>query len=474
MFSTMKKITPALLLLWFFTNCQPTTTESTTEESTESENYPEESQEEFDDRMEWWRDATFGMFIHWGVYAVLAGIYKEEKIPNIGEWIMNTAEIPISDYEEFAKQFNPIKYDAEEWVRIARDAGMKYIVITSKHHDGFSLWDSQVSEYDVMDFALIKRDLLGELRDACDKYGIRLCFYHSIMDWHHPDAQGTHYPTYNTQEKSNPNFDIYVQNYLKPQVKELIENYSPDVLWFDGEWIPEWTHEYGVDMYKFVRNLKPEIIINNRVDKGRQGMQGMTKTDQNYLGDFGTPEQEILEGTSSFDWESCMTMNDTWGFKSWDDNWKSAEMLIHNLIDITAKGGNYLLNVGPTAEGLIPQPSVERLAEMGKWLEVNGEAIHNTERYEKYKEGEITYYTKSKDNQYVYAIITAWPAENLQLTQVFPENDSEIRLLGYEPPLNWHIQDDMTIIEIPEELNDENNRPGDYAWTFRIVTEQEF
>jgi len=473
MFSTMKKITPALLLLWFFTNCQPTTTESTTEESTESENYPEESQEEFDDRMEWWRDATFGMFIHWGVYAVLAGIYKEEKIPNIGEWIMNTAEIPISDYEEFAKQFNPIKYDAEEWVRIARDAGMKYIVITSKHHDGFSLWDSQVSEYDVMDFALIKRDLLGELRDACDKYGIRLCFYHSIMDWHHPDAQGTHYPTYNTQEKSNPNFDIYVQNYLKPQVKELIENYSPDVLWFDGEWIPEWTHEYGVDMYKFVRNLKPEIIINNRVDKGRQGMQGMTKTDQNYLGDFGTPEQEILEGTSSFDWESCMTMNDTWGFKSWDDNWKSAEMLIHNLIDITAKGGNYLLNVGPTAEGLIPQPSVERLAEMGKWLEVNGEAIHNTERYEKYKEGEITYYTKSKDNQYVYAIITAWPAENLQLTQVFPENDSEIRLLGYEPPLNWHIQDDMTIIEIPEELNDDNNRPGDYAWTFRIVTEQE-
>jgi len=469
----MKKITPALLLLWFFTNCQPTTTESTTEESTESENYPEESQEEFDDRMEWWRDATFGMFIHWGVYAVPAGIYKEEKIPNIGEWIMNTAEIPISDYEEFAKQFNPLKYDAEEWVRIARDAGMKYIVITSKHHDGFSLWDSQVSEYDVMDFALIKRDLLGELRDACDKYGIRLCFYHSIMDWHHPDAQGTHYPTYNTQEKSNPNFDNYVQNYLKPQVKELIENYSPDVLWFDGEWIPEWTHEYGVDMYKFVRNLKPKIIINNRVDKGRQGMQGMTKTDQNYLGDFGTPEQEILEGTSSFDWESCMTMNDTWGFKSWDDNWKSAEMLIHNLIDITAKGGNYLLNVGPTAEGLIPQPSVERLAEMGKWLEVNGEAIHNTERYEKYKEGEITYYTKSKDNQYVYAIITAWPAENLQLTQVFPKNDSEIRLLGYEPPLNWHIQDDMTIIEIPEELNDENNRPGDYAWTFRIVTEQE-
>ncbi len=240
----MKKITPALLLLWFFTNCQPSTTESTNEDSTESEIYPEESAEEFNNRMEWWRDATFGMFIHWGVYAVPAGIYKEEEIPNIGEWIMNTSKIPIPEYEEFAKQFNPLKYDAEEWVRIARDAGMKYIVITSKHHDGFSLWDSQVSEYDVMDFAPIKKDLLGELRDACDKYGIRLCFYHSIMDWHHPDAQGTHYPTYNTQEKSNPNFNNYVQNFLKPQVKELIENYSPDVLWFDGEWIPEWTHEY--------------------------------------------------------------------------------------------------------------------------------------------------------------------------------------------------------------------------------------
>ncbi len=469
----MKKITPALLLLWFFTNCQPTTTESTVDESPESESYLEESDEEFDDRMEWWRDATFGMFIHWGVYAVPAGIYKEEQIPNIGEWIMNTAGIPIPEYEEFAKQFNPVKYDAEEWVRIARDAGMKYIVITSKHHDGFSLWDSKVSEYDVIDFAPIKRDLLAELRDACNKYGIRLCFYHSIMDWHHQDAQGPHYPTYNTSEKSNPNFDNYVQNYLKPQVKELIENYSPDVLWFDGEWIPEWTHEHGVDMYQFVRNLKPEIIINNRVDKGRQGMQGMTKTDQNYLGDFGTPEQEILEGTSSFDWESCMTMNDTWGFKSWDDNWKSAEMLIHNLIDITAKGGNYLLNVGPTAEGLIPQPSVERLAEMGKWLEVNGEAILNTERYEQYKEGENTYYTVSKDNQYVYAIITAWPEGNLQLTQVIPKTDSEIHLLGYEQPLNWHIDGDMTIIEIPEELNDENNRPGDYAWSFSIERDQE-
>ena len=153
-----------------------------------------------------------------------------------------------------------------------------------------------------------------------------------------------------------------------PNSKELIDNYDPDILWFDGEWINDFTHEMGLDLYQFVRTLKPDIIINNRVDKGRKGMAGMNREDQKYAGDFGTPEQEILEGTSAMDWESCMTMNDTWGFKSFDHNWKSDEMLIHNLVDITAKGGNYLLNVGPTAEGLIPSPSIERLEKIGNGL----------------------------------------------------------------------------------------------------------
>jgi alpha-L-fucosidase len=205
--------------------------------------YLNESRADFDARMEWWRDARFGMFIHWGLYAVPAGVYQNEPVEGIGEWIMNSAHIPVAEYEEFAAQFNPTQFDAAEWVRIAKDAGMKYIVITSKHHDGFSLWDSKVSQYDIIDATPFGRDILRELADAAARQGIRLGFYHSIMDWHHPDAQAPHFPTYNTSEKSNPNFPRYVENYLKPQVRELVTTYGPVVLWFDGEWIPEWTHE---------------------------------------------------------------------------------------------------------------------------------------------------------------------------------------------------------------------------------------
>jgi len=332
-----------------------------------------------DERMKWWREARFGMFIHWGIYSVPAGTYKGQQIQGIGEWIMNSAHIPVAEYEQFAGQFNPAKLNADQWVRIAKNAGMKYIVITSKHHDGFCLWDSKVSNYDIMDATPFKRDILGELSAACKKQGIRLCFYHSIMDWHHPDAQGPFYPNYNDGSRSNPNFERYAENYMKPQLKELVNNYGPlGVLWFDGEWIPEWTEEQGKDLYNYVRELQPNIIINNRVGKGRKGMEGFSK-DEEYAGDFGTPEQEIPpRGLPGVDWETCMTMNDTWGYKSYDDNWKSNEVLLRNLVDIASKGGNFLLNVGPTSEGLIPQPSVERLAAMGEWMKVNGESIYGT------------------------------------------------------------------------------------------------
>ncbi len=430
--------------------------------------FMEESQDDFDRRMEWWRDATLGMFIHWGPYAVPAGVYQGKEIKGIGEWIMNSAQIPVAEYEAFSRQFNPTKYDAGEWVRIAKDAGMKYIIITTKHHDGFCLWDSEVTDYDVVDYAPIGRDLIGELKAACDAQGVKLGFYHSIMDWHHPDAQAPHYPTYNTKDKSNPNFDRYVEEYLKPQVRELIVKYDPVVLWFDGEWIPEWTHEHGLDMYQFVRSLKPDIIVNNRVDKGRQGMQGMNADDKRYAGDFGTPEQEILEGTSTFDWESCMTMNDTWGYKSGDDNWKSAETLIHNIIDIAAKGGNYLLNVGPTAEGLIPAPSVDRLAAIGDWIDINGEAIYATERLKRFKEGDDLYFTRSKDGKYIYAIATAWPGRELRFFRAVPRQGTTVTMLGRDEPLEWRIDEGETVIQLPSGLQTQDGRPSRYAWVFRL------
>jgi len=332
-----------------------------------------------DERMEWWRDARFGLFIHWGLYSVPAGTYKGERVDGLGEWIMNNAKIPVEEYEKFAPQFNPIGFRADEWVRLAKNAGMKYIVITSKHHDGFCLWDSKVTDYDVMDATPFKRDILLELSQACKKQGVKLCFYHSIMDWHHPDAQAPFWPNYNDTSKSNPNFGRYVDTYLRPQLTELVTNYGPlGVLWFDGEWIQDWTEPQGKDLDADLRGLQPSLIINNRVGKGRQGMEGLSKGDD-YAGDFGTPEQQVPpEGLPGVDWETCMTMNDTWGFKSYDENWKSVEELIHTLADVASKGGNFLLNVGPTPEGLIPQPSVERLQEVGKWMAVNGESIHGT------------------------------------------------------------------------------------------------
>lgn len=333
-----------------------------------------------DERMKWWRDARFGMFVHWGLYAVPAGQWEGKKIPGIGEWIMENADIPVAEYEPLAQQFNPVKFNADEFVGIAKNAGMKYIVITSKHHDGFCLWDSEVTDYDIMDSSPFKRDILKELSKACKKQGIKLCFYHSIMDWHHPDAQSPFYPDYNDGKKSNPNFARYVENYMKPQLKELITNYGPlGVMWFDGEWIKDWTEPQGKDLYNYVQALQPNIIINNRVGKGRKGMEGLNKGDQEYSGDFGTPEQQIpATGLPGVDWESCMTMNDTWGYKSDDHNWKSNKGLIQNLADIASKGGNFLLNVGPTAEGLIPDASIERLAAIGEWMKVNNESIYGT------------------------------------------------------------------------------------------------
>jgi alpha-L-fucosidase len=316
-----------------------------------------------DARMAWWRDARFGMFIHWGLYAELAGEWKGKETQTLGEWIMHDMEIPIPEYEPLAKQFNPVKFNAAEWVGIAKNAGMKYIVITTKHHDGFCMWGTKLTPYNIVDATPFHRDPIKELSEECRKQGIKLCFYHSIMDWHHPDAKGDSFPKY--------------IEHLKGQLRELLTNYGPiGVLWFDGEWTPEWKEEKGEDLYAFVRSLQPDIIINNRVGKARDGMSGKSK--YKGAGDFDTPEQEVPATGIPGDWETCETMNDTWGFKKNDDSWKSTRVLIRELAETASKGGNLLLNVGPTAEGVIPEPSVRRLAAMGAWLKGREESIRGT------------------------------------------------------------------------------------------------
>ena len=321
-------------------------------------------------RMAWWRAAKFGMFIHWGVYSVPAGDWNGKT--NYAEWIMEQGQIPVSRYEQFAKEFNPVKFDAKAWVKTAKDAGMKYIVITSKHHDGFGMWPSALTDWSIK-ATPFQHDPLRELSDECHKQGITFCVYYSIMDWHSSDW-GTR-RAWNDVATGTPDMDRYTA-YMKGQLKELITRYHPAVLWFDGEWESPWTQERGVDLYAYLRTLDPKLIINNRIGKARAGMSGMDAGTER-IGDFGTPEQQIPPSGfgAGVDWESCMTLNDHWGFNRHDTNWKAPESIIRNLCDIASKGGNYLLNVGPTSEGLIPQPSIDRLAEVGKWMKVNGAAI---------------------------------------------------------------------------------------------------
>jgi alpha-L-fucosidase len=279
-------------------------------------------------------------------------------------------QIPDSQYAKLVPQFNPVKFDARQWVALAKNAGMKYIVITSKHHEGFGMYPSALTDWCIKSTPF-GRDPLKELAAACQDAGIKLCFYHSIMDWHHPDYLPR--KPWNDEASPNPDFDRYVA-YMKGELKELLTGYGPiGILWFDGQWENTWTYDRGVDLYNYVRGLQPDIIVNNRVG-------GHTDPGQPKIGDYGTPEQFIPASGygPGVDWETCMTMNDTWGFKKQDHNWKSTETLIRNLIDIASKGGNYLLNVGPTGEGLIPDASVERLQAIGQWMQVNSQAIYDT------------------------------------------------------------------------------------------------
>ncbi len=338
--------------------------------------HAKELPEQRDARMEWFRQARFGMFIHWGLYSVAAGEWEDKPTPGAGEWIMADRRIPVSQYQKLVPQFNPAKFNAREWVRSAKDAGMKYMVITSKHHDGFALYPSALTDWCIKSTPF-QRDPLKELADACREEGMTFCFYYSIMDWHHPAYAPR--PAWNDLAQDPPDFDRYV-TFMKGQLKELLTGYGPiGILWFDGCWEPTWTRQRGKDLYEYVRSLQPDIIVNNRVGS-TSGWEQWFQNPEEVGGDYGTPEQQIpVRGFGpGVDWETCMTMNGTWGFKKEDHNWKSTEILIRNLVDIASKGGNYLLNVGPTAEGLIPEPSVERLKEIGRWMQVNGQAIYGT------------------------------------------------------------------------------------------------
>ena len=394
-----------------------------------------------DDRMAWWRDARFGMFIHWGVYSLPAGTWDGRQIGGIGEWIMNRAKIPVADYQKMAKDFNPIKYDPDAWVKMAKDAGMKYIVITSKHHDGFALFETKASKWNVVDATAYGKDLLKPLAEACRKYGIKLGFYYSqAQDWNNPGGSAARKITkegwanpdsviidaYTREHKGHwdpsqekKTFDQYIDDVAVPEVRELLTNYGDvSVLWWDTP--TNMTDEAATKLQSLLA-LQPAIITNDRLKR------------PNFPGDHKTPEQRIpnladLDGT---DWETCMTMNGTWGYKSYDHNYKSAETLIHNLLDIASKGGNFLLNVGPTSEGEFPQESVELLAKIGTWMKVNGEAVYSTTAspWGLFDWGRCTKKV-TKNGTSLYFSVFQWPADGKIVIPAFKNSIISARLLA--------------------------------------------
>ncbi|MCK0146722.1 alpha-L-fucosidase [Arenibacter sp. F26102] len=410
-----------------------------------------------DERMEWWRDAKFGMFLHWGAYSIIGGERGDQIAGGGAEWAMDKLDYTIEEYEKFPRMFDPQLFNADDWVKMAKDAGMKYIVITTKHHDGFSLWDSKVSDYDIMDTAPFKRDIIKELAEASRKQGIKFGVYHSIVDWHHPQAQGNLFPNYNAGQKDqtviNPEFPEYYKNYLKPQVKELLTNYGDiDVVWFDGDWIADYTTEMGKEMYSFIRELQPNTIINNRVDKGRKGMEGMDM-EGNFAGDFGTPEQEIPATGIDEDWESCMTMNGTWGYKPDDTKWKTSEDLIQKLVDIVSKGGNFLLNIGPDGYGRFPAQSIRRLKAMGEWTDANGEAIYGATA-SPYDMPEWGRYTK-KDG-IVYAHVFDWPEDGQLVIHKNIKLKKATLLVASETEISTNKIANGTVLKLPKEAPDQS------------------
>jgi alpha-L-fucosidase len=376
-----------------------------------------------DERMKWWREARFGMFIHWGVYAQFAGVYNgHEQLKGGAEWIMNRSKIPVAEYQAMAQQFNPVKFDADQWVKTAKDAGMKYIVITAKHHDGFAMFKSNASRWNIVDATPYGKDVLKPLAAACKKYGIRLGFYYSqAQDWNNPggaasrkaasegwlnpdsakiDAYTKEHNGHWDPAQETSSFAEYIDRVAVPQVKELMTNYGDiAVLWWDTP--TNMTDDAALKLQEQLK-YQPNIITNDRLKR------------PNFPGDTKTPEQKIptLEELDGKDWETCMTMNGTWGYRTSDNKWKSTQTLIHNLCDIASKGGNYLLNVGPKPDGTFPVQSTETLKEIGEWMKVNSEAIYATKAgpLEPVSWGRCTK-KENKDRTILYLSVFDWPVD---------------------------------------------------------------
>jgi len=387
--------------------------------------------------LEAWQDMKFGLFIHWGP-VTLRGV-------EIG-WSRGQV-VPIAEYDNLYKEFNPALFDANEWVSVAKQTGMKYLVITAKHHDGFCLWDSDYTDYDIMS-SPFKRDILKELADECKQQGILFGTYYSIADWHHP-----HYTTRyggDPRPVEQSDMSIYVE-YIKNQIRELIEYYDTNIFWFDGYWEDAWTHQYGMDLYKYIRDLKDDVLINNRVDRGRSDENGMTES-LAFAGDFGTPEQKIGTFHPVSPWESCITICNQWSWKP-NDQMKTLRECIQTLARTVGGGGNLLLNVGPMLDGRIEQRQIDRLQQIGHWLESYGESIYSAECGPFLPTPWMV--STHKDNR-IFVHLFSSPEKELILPSLGKHKVRAVKFLNGEP-LSFRQLKDRIVIQLPETLIDEND-----------------
>jgi alpha-L-fucosidase len=383
-------------------------------------------------RLDWFREAKFGLFIHWGVYSQIG---REE-------WARELLQIPWAEYQKYARSFNPVNYNPRDWVKLAREAGVKYIVITSKHHDGFCLFDSAFTENDSLG-ARIKRDLLGELVQACREENLPIGFYYSIMDWYHPD-----YLPRRSWEKDRPaggaDFKRYVR-YMKSQLQELVLKYQPAILWFDGEWEHKNEDYEAIGIGRMLRQLKPDILINDRLFNRAPG-----------LGDFGTPENYVpATGWRNEDgslrlWEVCMTMNfNGWGYNHYETEFRNGPQLIRQLIEIASKGGNLLLNIGPRPDGTIQPEFVERLKQIGNWLRVNGEAIYGSEPSVFNKLPFFGRCTVKGNRLFIH--VMGWPQDKKVVLPGLKNKVQKVYFLADRQKLNYSRKGNDLLVQLPDE-----------------------
>ena len=376
-------------------------------------------------RMKWFDEARFGIFIHWGVYAV----------PAHGEWYMNQGKVSVANYKAYAKDFTASKYDPSEWAKLFEDAGAKYIVITAKHHDGFTLYDSRYSDWNAVKSSAAGRDLLQPLADAVRKRGIRFGLYYSqSQDW--VNTGGGKGNTKPWDDASQGDFDVYLEKIALPQVHEILDKYHPAYLFFDTEY--SMTPERARPIFDLVA-FYPDIIMNNRLGGG-------------VLGDTATPEQRIATDPLGRQFEVCMTINHSWGYNASDTRWKSAQQLIHNLSDIASKGGNYLLDVGPTAEGVIPQTEVDRLLAIGRWLKMNGEAIYATEAglyVDPLPWGRTTLKSQSNGGTMLYLHVWEWPTDGKVLLPGIRQTPFSGRLLVGGAAVTTELTEAGLVVTLP-------------------------